>query len=114
MASPQIAPASAQLVTDAVNKPAIATADRVIIKVAQNKKGKPSGAVTLSRGRAQPVIIRGAHLHAPSYAGASGGRQVMLLRVARIRGGAGRGAVIESVPMMTIAATHGSCRAGDP
>jgi len=93
MASPQIAPASAQRVADAVNKPASTSADRVIVRVAHNKKGKPSGAVAaLSRGRAQPVIIRGAHLHAPSYAGASGGRQVMLLRVAHIRGGAGRGA----------------------
>ncbi len=92
MASPQIAPGSAQRVASAVNKPANAPADRVIVRLARNKKGKPLRAAVQPRGRTPPVIIRGAHLHVPSYAGSSGGRQVMLLRVAHIRGGAGRGA----------------------
>ena len=42
------------------------------------------------RGRAQPVVLRGAHLHAPAYAGQPRGRQMVVLRVAHSRGGPGK------------------------
>jgi hypothetical protein len=93
MASPQISPPSARRVAQAVNKPANAPPDRMIVRVARNKGGKPvRAASTQSPGRGQPMVIRGAHLHAPSYAG-SPGRKVIVLRVSHTsRGGAGRGA----------------------
>jgi hypothetical protein len=42
------------------------------------------------RGRAQPTVLRGAHLRAPSYAGQPRGRQMVVLRVAHSRGGPGK------------------------
>jgi hypothetical protein len=93
MASPQIAPASPQIALGAANKPAAAPADRITMRAARNKRSKPARtAATQPRGRAQPVVIRGGHLQASSDTGSSGGRRVILLRVAQIRGGAGRGA----------------------
>jgi hypothetical protein len=42
------------------------------------------------RGRAQPIVLRGSHLHAPAYAGQPRGRQTVVLRVAHSRGGPGK------------------------
>jgi hypothetical protein len=92
MASPQIGPPVAQR-TQTANKPAMAAPDRLVLRVARNKGGKQVRAAAMQpRGRVQPaLVIRGAHLRAPSYAGSPGGRQVVLLRLAHSGGGAGRG-----------------------
>jgi hypothetical protein len=90
MASPQIAPASAQRVARAATPtpPVI----RAIVQL--SRKGgasKPIRTASIQlRGRAQPIVLRGAHLHAPAYAGQPRGRQMVVLRVAHSRGGPGK------------------------
>lgn len=81
MASPQIPPPSAQRIARAAVKPA-APPDRGIIRLAGKGKSKSlPTASTQSRGRAQPALIRGVHLHTPSFAGQRG-RQTIVLRTA--------------------------------
>jgi hypothetical protein len=90
MASPQIGPPSA---IQRVARAATTTLPvaRVIVRLSRKGDGKSIRAVSLqSRGRTQPVILRGAHLHAPSYAGQPHGRQMVVLRVAHSRGGPGK------------------------
>jgi hypothetical protein len=89
MASPQIAPASAQRVANVAmaNSPAIHTTAQLM------RKGgaKPIHTASIQlRGRAQPVVLRGAHLHAPAYAGPPRGRHMIVLRLAHSRGGPGK------------------------
>jgi hypothetical protein len=89
MASPQIAPASAQRVARA------ATANPPVIHatVQLSRKGGAKLIRTTSiqlRGRTQPTLLRGAHLHAPAYAGQPRGRQMVVLRLAHSRGGPGK------------------------
>jgi hypothetical protein len=89
MASPQIAPASAQRVARA----ATATPPVIHASVQLSRKGggKPIRPASIqSRGRSQPIVLRGAHLHAPAYAGQPRGRQMVVLRVAHSRGGPGK------------------------
>jgi hypothetical protein len=94
MGSPQIAPVSTQ---QRVARVAIATATNPPSHAAVRESRKGGGklirtASILPHGRAQPVVIRGAHLRAPSYAGSPRGRQVIVLRVAHgSRGGPGKG-----------------------
>ena len=90
MASPQIAPpASAQRVARAATTHPPVT--RVTAQLTRKGDAKPTRTASLqSRGRTQPVILRGAHLHAPFYAGQPRGRQVAVLRVAHSRGGPGK------------------------
>ncbi len=74
MASPQIAPASTQRVARAVtsNPPVIPAA----VQIFRKGGAKPTHpAATQLRARAQTVILRGAHLRAPAYAGQARGRQ---------------------------------------
>jgi hypothetical protein len=89
MASPQIAPAPAQRVARA------ATANPPVIHATLQlpRKGGAKAIRSSSmqlRGRAQPVVLRGAHLHVPAYAGQPRGRQMVVLRVAHSRGGPGK------------------------
>jgi hypothetical protein len=89
MASPQIAPASAKRIARAAgtNPPVIHAAVQLL------RRGGAKSARTASmqlRGRAQPIVLRGAHLHAPAYAGQPRGRQMVVLRVAHSRGGPGK------------------------
>jgi hypothetical protein len=88
MASPQIAPPSPQTIVRAVNKPANAAPDRVVIRL--RRKGKEMRARTATAqppGRAQAALIRGAHLHTPTNSGQRG-RQTTVLRAAyQMRGG---------------------------
>jgi hypothetical protein len=87
MASPQIAPASAQRIARAANSPSIHTTAQLM------RKGgaKPIHTASIqSRGRARPVVLRGTHLHAPAYAGQPRGRQMVVLRLAHSRGGPGK------------------------
>jgi len=89
MASPQIAPASAQrLARAAAPLPQVA---RATVEFSRKGDTKPIRVASgPSRGRMPPTILRGAHLHAPSYAGQARGRQIIVLRVAHSRGGPGR------------------------
>ena len=89
MASPQIAPVSTQRVAN------VATANSPVIhaSVQLSRKGgaKPIRASSIQlRGRTQPVVLRGAHLHAPAYAGQPRGRHMVVLRLAHSRGGPGK------------------------
>jgi hypothetical protein len=89
MASPQIAPASAQRVARAAmaNPPVI----HASVQLSRRGGAKPIRAASMQlRGRAQPAVLRGAHLHAPAYAGQPRGRQMVVLRVAHSRGGPGK------------------------
>jgi hypothetical protein len=90
MASPQIAPASVQRVAHApAPLPAITRVSTPLSRKGESKPVRVASAP--SRGRTPPVILRGAHLHAPSYAGQPrGGRQVIVLRVAHSHGGLGK------------------------
>lgn len=89
MASPQIAPPSNERVVRAA--PANLPSTPVVLRVSRKLGVKPvQTASTTSRGRAQPVILRGAHLRAPPYAGQPRGRQAVVLRLAHSRGGAGK------------------------
>jgi hypothetical protein len=98
MGSPQIAPASAQPVARAT--PNTAPVNRVAVRLAQKGGAKPIRAALpiraawiIPRGHGQPVIIRGAHLHAPFYAGQPRLRQLIVLNVPRSpHGGASKGA----------------------
>lgn len=89
MASPQIPPASVQRIAHASTPlPAVT---RVTVRLSPKVDVKPVRIVSVPpRSRATPVILRGAHLHAPSYAGQPRGRQVIVLRVAHSRGGPGK------------------------
>jgi hypothetical protein len=90
MASPQIGPASAtqRVARAAPTAPPVA---RSTARLARKDDAKSIRTATIqSHGRAQPVILRGAHLHAPSYAGQPHGRQMIVLRVAHSRGGPGK------------------------
>jgi hypothetical protein len=89
MASPQIAPASAfPRVAHAVTiSPPIAR----VVNLSRKRSAKAVRTASMQlRARAQPVIIRGAHLHVPSYAGQPHGRQMIVLRVAHSRGSPGK------------------------
>ena len=89
MASPQIAPASAQRVANA----ATANSPVVHASVQLSRKGGAKSFRSASiqlRGRAQPVVLRGAHPHAPAYAGQPRGRHMVVLRLAHSRGGLGK------------------------
>jgi len=87
MGSPQIAPPSAQPVAS-VPKPSLI---RVVVRTPRKGGAKIIRAALLkSRGRDQPVVLRGAHLHVPSYAGQARGRQLIMLRVAHIAHGGAR------------------------
>jgi hypothetical protein len=89
MASPQIAPASTQRVARAAttNPPVTHPA----VRLARKGGAKPTRSASIQlRSRAQPIVLRGAHLHAPAYAGQPRGRQMVVLRVAHSRGGPGK------------------------
>jgi Family of unknown function (DUF6600) len=89
MASPQILPPSNERVARAVS--AIPPSNRVIVRLSRKVGAKAVQTASItSRGRAQPVILRGAHLRAPSYAGPPRGRQTVVLRLAHSRGGPGK------------------------
>jgi hypothetical protein len=90
MASPQIGPPSAiqRVARAATTNPPVA---RVIVRLSRKGDGKSIRVVSVqSRGRTQPVILRGAHLHAPSSAGQPRGRQMVVLQVAHSHGGPGK------------------------
>ncbi len=88
MASPQIAPPSAQRVARAATNPPVTHA---ILQISGKGGGKPVHTASIqSRGRAQPTVLRGAHLRAPAYAGQLRGRQMVVLRMAHSRGGPGK------------------------
>ncbi|HYZ41248.1 MAG TPA: DUF6600 domain-containing protein, partial [Stellaceae bacterium] len=89
MASPQIAPASAQRVARAATENLPVTRPAVQISRKGGAKTIHTAAIQL-RGRAQPVVLRGAHLRAPSYAGQPHARHMVVLRVAHSRGGPGK------------------------
>jgi hypothetical protein len=87
MASPQLAPVSAQQVVRATPT-VIAPAVRVAVK--DNKRGgKLVRTVAVQRqSRSSPiVVIHGTHLRAPAYAGPARGRQLIVLHVAQPHGG---------------------------
>jgi hypothetical protein len=89
MASPQIAPASTQRVARAAttNPPVTHPA----VRLARKGGAKPTRSASIQlRSRAQPIVLRGAHLHAPAYAGQPRGRQMVVLRLAHSRGGPGK------------------------
>jgi hypothetical protein len=89
MASPRIAPASAQRVANVTtaNSPIIHTS----VQLGRKGGAKPIRASAIQlRGRTQPVVLRGAHLHAPAYAGQPRGRHMVVLRLAHSRGGPGK------------------------
>jgi hypothetical protein len=89
MASPQIAPASAQRVARAAKPNPPVT--HAIVQLSRKGGAKPIRTASIQlRGRAQPIVLRGAHLHAPAYAGQPRGRQMVVLRVAHSRGGPGK------------------------
>jgi hypothetical protein len=89
MASPQIAPASAQRVARlAKPNPPVTHA---IVQLSRKGGAKPIRTASIQlRGRAEPIVLRGAHLHAPAYAGQPRGRQMVVLRVAHSRGVPGK------------------------
>jgi hypothetical protein len=92
MGSPQIAPASPQRVARAATTAVNAPASKVAVRVPRKSGARSIRNTSMqSSGRGQPIIIRGAHSHAPSYAGLSQGRQMIIVRVAH-GGGAGKGA----------------------
>jgi FecR protein len=89
MGSPQIAPASTERVARAA--PTIPPLARVTLRLPRKGSGKPAHTASIqSRGRTQSVILLGSHLRAPSYAGQSRSRQVVVLRVAHSRGSPGK------------------------
>jgi hypothetical protein len=92
MGSPQIGPASAQPVARAT--PAPAPVSRVAVRLSQKGGVKPIRTASMQpHGHGQPVIIRGAHLHAPSYAGPPRRGQMIVVQLAHnLHGGAGKGA----------------------
>jgi hypothetical protein len=61
------------------------------VQISRKGAAKPIHPASIPlRGRAQPVVLRGAHPHAPAYAGQPRGRQTAVLRVAHSRGGPGK------------------------
>lgn len=87
MASPQLAPASAQQVVRATPT-VIAPAIRVAVK--ENKRGGKlirTAVAQPQRRMGQIIVIRGTHLRAPSYAGPARGRQLTVLHFAQPHGG---------------------------
>jgi hypothetical protein len=84
MGSPQIAPLAVQRVARVVTTAAKIPTTRVAVKLSRKGGAKFARNVSApARSRASPpVVIRGAHLHAPFYAGLTRGRQVVVLRVA--------------------------------
>jgi hypothetical protein len=94
MGSPQIAPPSPQRVAQAAT-PAVS---RTSLRLSRKGGGKTIRTVSLQlRGHGQTVIIRGAHMHVPAYAGQARGRQTIVLHVAHLHnghGGAGKRARI--------------------
>jgi hypothetical protein len=91
MASPQIAPPLAQPVARAVATTVKPAAARAAVKASRKDGAKITRATSIKpRGREQPTVIRAAHLYAPSYAGQSRLRQLIVLRVARNPHGAVR------------------------
>ncbi|MBV9377979.1 MAG: FecR domain-containing protein [Alphaproteobacteria bacterium] len=89
MASPQIAPASLQRIARAsAPLPPITRVGTPLSRKGESKLVRVASVP--SRSRAPSVILRGAHLRAPSYAGQPHGRQVIVLRVAHSRGGPGK------------------------
>jgi hypothetical protein len=90
MASPQLVPASAQQVARATPAPAVAPVNRVTVREARRSGKLVRAAAVQPHGHDQPVVIRGAHLRAPSYAGSPHGRQVIVLHVAQPHGGAAK------------------------
>jgi hypothetical protein len=90
MASPQLTPASAQHVARASTTTVNAPPHRVAV-AETSRGGRPIRAASLLlHGRSQPLIIRGAHLRVPSYAGSSHGRQMIVVHIAQPRGGGRR------------------------
>ena len=86
MASPQLAPASAQQVARA-STPAVSVPPRRVAVAEASRGGKLIRAASfLSHGRSRPPIIHGAHLRVPAYAGSHHGRQSIIVRVAQPRG----------------------------
>jgi hypothetical protein len=73
MGSPQIAPASAQPVARAAPTPPPG-GDGGCQAIAKGRLKPIRTASMQPHGHGQPVIIRGAHLHAPSYAGPPRGK----------------------------------------
>lgn len=89
MASPQIAPAAAQRVAraPAENPPVTHAA----VQPSRRDGAKPIHSATIQlRARTQPVVLRGAHLRAPSYAGQPRGRQTVVLRLTHSHGVPGK------------------------
>jgi hypothetical protein len=89
MASPQLAPASAQQVAR-VSIPTVSAPPRRAAVAEASRGGKLIRAASFLHGRSQPIAIRGAHLRVPAYAGSRHGRQVIVLHVAQPRGGGRR------------------------
>ncbi len=88
MASPQIAPASAQRVARAATNPPVTHS---AVQISGKGGASPIHAASIQlRGRAQSVVLRAAHLHAPAYAGQPRGRHMVVLRLAHSRGGPGK------------------------
>jgi hypothetical protein len=88
MASPQLAPAATERVARAAT-PAPVT--RVASAPAPNAGVKSVRTASMrSRIHGQTVILRGGHLRAPSYAGLSRGRQMIVVHFAHPREGGGR------------------------
>ena len=98
MGSPQIAPPSAQRVAHVATTTVQtgrknAPPGRQAVGISRKGGARLIRTAAMSRGNEQPVLIRGAHLHAPSYAGLSRLRQVIVLRAAHSpKGGARKGA----------------------
>jgi hypothetical protein len=86
MASPQIEPASTQRIARAPNPPP----SPVVMKLPRSGGKLIRAGLIQTHRHGQTVIIRGAHLRAPSYAGPARGRQTIVLRVAHARGGPGK------------------------
>jgi hypothetical protein len=88
MASPQLAPASTERVAHAA---APVPATRVASAPAPTAGVKSVRTASIgSRNHGQTVILRGGHLRAPSYAGLSRGRQMIVVHFAHPRERAGR------------------------
>jgi hypothetical protein len=88
MASPQLAPAAPAPRVARIAAPA--PASRLALRTARPGAAPLHAAAAQPRGRSQPVVIRAAHLRAPSYAGPARARQVIVLRVSHPRESAGK------------------------
>jgi hypothetical protein len=90
MASPQLAPASAQQVARAPTPAVSAPPRRAAVAEASRGSKVIRAASFLPHGRSLPIVIRGAHLRVPAYAGLRHGRQMIIVHVAQPRGGGKR------------------------